>query len=327
MSCPRCGQTLPTGSLRSFCPSCGARLTQPAKEASRPAPSEPAQVTSAASRRSWTQIGALLVSLAIGLSVLPPVAGIGFVWSLVMLAGAVLVLAEERRAAGQPGWPVVESLPAVTRHPLVPLLFTVLTCAHAALQLGCGVAPPLWLAAAVFLGVEQVRRLAPPPVSSGQRLLVLGAAGLCVLSLLLPWTSGSREFGGWSTRYISQDTNVLADQRFAGTIQNEYNPLAVTRFSYEVAGQNQTLASFAAVALFLLVLVLLWSATLRSVPRSLPLWLSGGLTFWYLFIANGGEVGSWLFFPGLVVLAILSVRHFSRVRTEQSGVESSSAIP
>jgi uncharacterized MAPEG superfamily protein len=244
-----------------------------------------------------------------------------------MLAGAVLVLAEERRAAGQPGWPVVESLPAVTRHPLVPLFFTVLTCAHAALLLGCGVTPPLWSAAAVLLGLEQVRRLAPPPVPSGRRLLVLGAAGACVLSLLLPWTSGSREFGGWSTRYISRDTNVLADQRFAGTIQNEYNPLAVTRFSYDVAGQNQTLASFAAVALFLLVLVLLWGSTLRALSRSLPLWLSGGLTFWYLFIADGGEVGSLLFLPGLVVLAVLSVQHFSRVRAEQSGVGGSSAVP
>jgi uncharacterized MAPEG superfamily protein len=233
-----------------------------------------------------------------------------------MLAGAVLVLAEERRAAGLPGWPVVERLPAVTRHPLVPLLFAVLTCAQATLQLGCGVVQPLWLAAAVLLGIEQVRWLEPPPVARDRLLLVLGAAGVCVFSLLLPWASGSREFGGWSTRYISQDTNVLADQRFAGTLQNEYNPLAVTRFSYEVAGQNQTLASFATVALFLLVLVLLWGTARRDVPRSLPLWLSGGLTFWYLFIADGGELGSLLFFPGLVVLAVLSVRHFSRGRTE-----------
>ncbi len=167
----------------------------------------------------------------------------------------------------------------------------------------------------------------PPPVPRGRLLLVLGAAGVCLLSLLLPWTSASREFGGWSSRYISQDTNVLADQRFAGTIKNEYNPLAVTRFSYEVAGQNQTLASFAAVALFLLVLVLLWGGTRQAVPRSLPLWLSGGLTFWFLFIADGGEVGSLLFFPGLVVLAILSVRHFSRVRVEQSGAEGPSVAP
>jgi hypothetical protein len=262
-------------------------------------------------RFSRAQLGALLVATAIALSVLPFVEGIGYFWSLVMLAGSGLVFAAEQRAAGKPLWPPLEGLPQGVWHPRVRLLFTLLTWAHAVQALDFGIAPLLWLGASWMLGGDLVRAALPGGLAlpTGRRRLVVVALGLCLLGFLLPWWSWGGFFrGALESRYVSQTPDLLVDEPYAGHWRNDYNSTAWYVPKMQGKGRNQSFSVSALVALFLLAGLLLREGPVER--PALPLWLAGGLGFWFLVLAEGTGVGRWVFLPGLVLLGVLAFRQF-----------------
>lgn len=294
-------------------------------------------VAASLSRLSRTQLAVLLEAVAIGLSSLPFIQGLGLLWSLVMLALGLLVFVDEQRASGQPlphwlHW--VEQLPHVLWHPRLHLAFTLLTLAHAVQQFGIGLTPPLWLLAAWLAGAAQVRRqLAVIPagdasweaVRKGPRLWVLVALGVCLVAFQLPWAKyGGNYRGAIESRYVSENPDLLVDVPYAGRYRYDYNPTAWYMPTFHFAGRTQDASVFALCTLFLLAGMML---LLRRPPKRLP-WLpvalAGGLTLWWLF-ATGTESGRWLFLVGLVGLDVLAVRQFLAHKARHTGPSAPSA--
>jgi hypothetical protein len=287
---------------------------------------------------SLTLLGAAMVILAILLSMLPFLSGIGVGWSLVMLALGLLVGANELRAAGQPPLEdpriaavarylqVLERFPPVTRHPLIAQAFAVLTCTHALLELGFGITPLLWVLAAVVLGYAQGQALLatqaqPSPVQSAQgslprrmeRRVVVGAL-VCTLALLIPWQSSSGGYvGGYSLRYVSAYSTSYSDRPYAGGHRYEYNPMYMA--GYQVSGMDQPLASFTQLALVVLAGMTLLRRRLAALPPLAPLLLSAWLTVWYLVTAMSSSTGApFLFLLGLIAINSVTVRQFLQAR-------------
>jgi hypothetical protein len=294
-------------------------------------------VADSLSRLSRTQLAVLLEAVAIGLSLLPFIQGIGLLWSLVMLALGLLVFVDEQRASGRPlpawlDW--VEQLPSQLWHPQLHLVFTLLTLAHAVQQFSFGLTPPLWLLAAWLAGSAQVRRqlaVIPPGDSSwasmrkGPRLWTLVALGVCLVAFQLPWFKyGGRYQGAIESRYVSQDTDVLGDQPYAGRWRNDYNATAWYIPTFRFSGRNQEASILALCTLFLLAgLMVLRSRPPKQLPW-LHVGLAGGLTLWWL-LADGSEPGRWLFLVGLVTLDVLAVRQFLAYNGRHTGPAAPSA--
>ena len=235
MSCAHCGKTLPEDGSQS-CPHCG----QPVESSGPRLPPEVARAAASAAKvtrraadktagavqsvledpllrdrlpgRSLALLGAGLVAFAILLSVLPMLAGIGWGWSLVMLAASLLTGARELHAAGRPLPEPVLRAAHVAEHPYFLPAFTVLTFVHAILTLGFGLVPLIWLLAAVVLGYDQRRTLAAfvadhgSPSPSERRLgrWVLGGVLVCVLALFFAWgyRGGGYFLGGYQPYHV-----------------------------------------------------------------------------------------------------------------------------
>ena len=294
-------------------------------------------VADSLSRLSRTQLAVLLEAVAIGLSLLPFIQGLGLLWSLVMLALGLLVFVDEQRASGNPlppwlDW--VEQLPNQLWHPRLHLAFTLLTLAHAVQQFGFGLTPPLWLLAAWLAGSAQVRRqlaVIPPGDSSwgamrkARRLWTLVALGVCLVAFQLPWFKyGGHYQGAIESRYVSQNPDLLADQPYAGRYRYDYNPTAWYIPAFRFSGRNQEASILALCALFLLTGLMVLKP---RPPKNLP-WLhvglAGALSLWWL-LADGTQVGRWLFLVGLVVLDVLAVRQFLAQKERHTGPAAPSA--
>lgn len=156
---------------------------------------------------SLTLLGLGCVALALLLSALPFLPGVGLGGTLVMGVLGVIAglnewhyLAELEPQEGRPVWPFPEALRALPRElwePRTSRLFALLTCTYALWMLGVGFLSLVWLLAAVLIGYEQGQRFFLEPLDQGpahaftvgkrHRWVVVGVV-LCTLSLLMPWT-------------------------------------------------------------------------------------------------------------------------------------------
>ncbi|MFP2907601.1 hypothetical protein ACLESD_21635 [Pyxidicoccus sp. 3LFB2] len=276
-------------------------------------------------------LGSGLVATAVLLPALPVVGGtIGLPWSLVMLAGSVLLGAREWRAAGRPVPPVLERLAQVASHPAFLPLFTGLTLTFAFLALGLGLVPVLWLAAAVVLGYVQWRvfqvssasapELRPHPGAARFKRFVLAGAAVCTLSLLFSWGAGvdSRlSLGGYGYE-VSRVTEVDSSGRPTGASWDEWNygwrsNITNTPYVYRTSGRVRAGAPLAVMSLLALALLALVPRARASVAPLLPLGLAALLTVWGL-LGLSARLGPWLFLLGVLAIDVAVVREFLQSR-------------
>lgn len=252
---------------------------------------------------SLTLLGLGLVGLAVLLSALPFVAGIGLVGSGVMLLGGVLVAINEWRDISQPGAqemrtagalvlpPALENLPEPTRHPAIAWAYTALACTQALLMLGYGFISLVWMLAAVVLGFDQGRKFfiagevdayaydvdgTPALRQRLDRWVVVGAA-VCSFSLLLPWARNNMPTAGMS-------------------------------------GGEQPLATFTQLTLVLLACFALRRRGLDAVHPIPLVIMAVWLTAWFLLMMSPYTVGPWFFLPGLLTLDAVIGLHLLQVR-------------
>jgi hypothetical protein len=261
--------------------------------------------------RSVTLVGAGLVAAAIALSLLPSFAGVGLVWSVVMLIGAAAVALPELRRAGTEV-PQVE-VPTVLQHPLVPPLFAGLVGVHAFLLLRLEIIPAMWLAAAVLLTWDQYRRAARAPDGfvrhfdirrawHGYRRNVTVGVAVCLGSLFMTWGQSSGYWtGGYSYNYAYRYNAGTGTSGY--DYGYDYNPVQYYWPGWELSGRNQ---SFALLAVCLLVGLVLWAACRpredgRSAAPAVAL-MAGVLLagFWGLGAKDG--LGSLVFLLGLAAI-------------------------
>jgi hypothetical protein len=252
---------------------------------------------------SLSLLGLGLVSLALLLSVLPAVPGIGLPGSLVMLLGGVLVAVNEWRVISQPGMQefrteeahalpaALENLPEETQHPGIAQAYAALTCTHALLMLGYGPISLVWLLAALVLGYEQGQRFFATSEeedydylyegSLRQRLnrwVVVGVA-VCSFALLFPWVRSNTAFFGAS-------------------------------------GGEQPLATFTQLTLVLLASFALRQRGLAAVHPVVLVIMGVWLTMWFFLMMSPYTAGPWVFMPGLLTLDAVIVLHLVQQRRE-----------
>ncbi|WP_257450790.1 zinc ribbon domain-containing protein [Archangium lipolyticum] len=260
---------------------------------------------------SLTLLGLACVGLALLLSVIPFVAGIGFLGSGVMLLGGLLVAINEWRILSQPGTQEfrtanartlpasLENLPEETQHPAIAQAYAALTLTHALLMLGTGLVSLLWLLAALVLGYEQGRRFFVSPEldhdpdagNLRQRLdrwVVVGVV-VCSFSLLLPWARGHMPMLGPS-------------------------------------GGEQPLATFTQLTLVLLACFALRHRGLSSLHPIVLVIMAVWLTMWFFLMMSPYTVGPWFFLPGLLTLDAVIVLHLFQLRRSGQAAEVSSDL-
>lgn len=248
---------------------------------------------------SLTLLGLGSVGLALLLSAIPFVAGIGFIGAGVMLLGGALVAINEWRIISQPGAQEfrteaartlpssLENLPEETQHPAIAQAYAALTLTHALLMLGTGLVSLLWLLAALVLCYEQGRTFFAAPEedydpdagSLRQRLnrwVVVGAI-VCTFSLLLPWARGN---------------GVL----------------------FGLSGGEQPLATFTQLTLVLLACFALRHRGLASLHPIVLVLMAVWLTMWFFLMMSPYTVGPWFFLPGLLTLDAVIVLHLFQLR-------------
>ncbi|MBZ4418072.1 zinc ribbon domain-containing protein [Myxococcus sp. RHSTA-1-4] len=346
MLCSHCGQPLPPGH-GATCPHCGRNVhstSSPVEDAA-----DTARRTAEAAGRavqslledprlrerlpggSLPLLGSGLVATAVLLPVLPFFGGtIGLPWSLVMLAGSVLLGAREWRAAGRPLPPPLERVAQVAAHPAFLPLFTGLTLTFAFLSLSLGLVPLLWLAAAVVLGYVQWRvfqaspasapELRPAPGATRFKRFVLAGTAVCAVSLLFNWGSGVGSWyslGGYGYE-VNRVTEVDRSGRPTGASWDEWNygwrpGFSTTHYAYGTSGRSRTGAPLAVMSLLALALVGALPRVRAAVPPLLPPVLAGLLTLWGV-TGLSSRLGPWLFLLGVVAIDVAVAREFLQPR-------------
>lgn len=278
--------------------------------------------------RSLALLGAGLVALAVLLSVLPFFSGIGVGWSLVMLAGSVLVGARELHAAGRALPDPVVRAARWAEHPLFLPVFTVLTFVHAILTLSLGLVPLLWLLAAVVLGYDQRRTLASfmaeegaPAVAERQLARwVLGGAVVCVVALFFSWGyRGGGYFLGGIQQVHERDTIMDGfTQYHEDRYSYRFTPMMNWAPAYGYSGRGRPLVSGVLLGLGGLV-VLTRGRRIRSAapPWVLPV-LAGIVTLWGI-AGLSSYLGPWLFLAGVILVDVAVVRDFQRRPRSSAG--------
>jgi hypothetical protein len=278
--------------------------------------------------RSLALLGAGFVALAILLSLLPFFVGIGPGWSLVMLAGSLLVGARELHAAGRPLPDPVVRVARLAEHPWFLPAFTVLTFVQAILTLSFGIVPLLWLVAAVVLGYDQRRALASfvaeqgAPGAAEQRLgrWVLGGTLVCVAALFFSWGYGG---GGYFRGGIQQvhQRDIIMDgfaREHQDSYSYRYSPMMNWVPPYEASGRGRPLVS--GVLLGLGGLVALTRG--RRIRATLPPWvlpvLAGFVTLWGI-AGLASALGPWLFLAGAILVDVAVFRDFQQRPSTRTG--------
>ncbi|WNG38514.1 zinc ribbon domain-containing protein [Archangium violaceum] len=333
MSCTHCGKPLPAENSQ-FCTHCGEPVApaspgfspEVAKAATRRAAEDTAQVVQSVLEdprlrerlpgRSLALLGAGLVVLAILLSALPFFSGIGVVWSVVMLAGGVLIGVRELHAAGRSLPEPAVRAARLAEHPLFLPVFTVLTFVQAFLALSVGLVPLLWLLAAVVLGYDQRRALAafgaeegtPSPEERRLGRWVLAGTLVCAAALFLTWGQGGGYFlGGFQPVRVREWTMDGFGREYEDHYEYRYNMWTNYVSAYASSGRGRPFAS--GVVLMLGGLVLLTRG--RRARASLPSWilpvLAGAVTLWGV-AGLASFLGPWLFLVGALVIDVAVVR-------------------
>ncbi|HYI00911.1 zinc ribbon domain-containing protein [Hyalangium sp.] len=351
MSCVHCGQPLPEAGSRS-CPHCGepvtpsraglppevAKAASSAAEATRRAAGHTANAVKSVLEdprlreripgRSLALLGAGLVTLALVLSMLPTFHSIGVGWSVVMLAGSLLIGARELHAAGRALPEPVVRAARVAERPIFLPAFTILTFVQAILTLGFGIVPLLWLLAAVVLGYDQRRALAafvaeqgsPGPAEKRLGRWVLAGSLVCVAALFFSWGYGRGGYfvGGIQPYHVRDMQMDGFTRQYTDRYEYRFTPMMNWVPAYAASGRGRPYAS--GVLLGLGGLVGLTRA--RRMRASLPPWvlpvLAGVVTLWGI-AGLASAIGPWLFLAGALLVDVAVARDFMQRPRAGSG--------
>ncbi|MBZ4372139.1 zinc ribbon domain-containing protein [Corallococcus interemptor] len=338
MSCPHCGQPLPEGLSSRTCPHCGGDLNAPGSPVMDEVADQARRAADSAGRAvqdvlddprlrerlpggSLPLLGSGLVAAAVVAPVLPFVGGgLGLPWSVLMLVGAGMLGAREWVAAGRKLPDALVPVVKWAAHPAFLPMFTALTVTQAFLSLGFGVAPLLWVLAAVVLASVQWRAfkassLAEPsltkrPADVRLKRWVFAGVAACAVGLLLPWSSA------WSlvpTAHLQRERNITIDDNFAWDIQDndtwKFNTLVLP--SGQGAGTGRGRLGATGVVLGLLALGVLGSVrrAREALPSVVPPVLAGLITVWAL-TGLSAKLGPWLFLLGILAVDVAVAREW-----------------
>lgn len=266
-------------------------------------------------------LGSGLVAAAVVAPVLPFVGGgLGLPWAALMLVGAGMLGAREWLAAGRKLPDALVPVVKWAAHPAFLPMFTALTVTQAFLSLGLGVAPLLWVLAAVVLGFVQWRAfkasslsepsLTKRPADVRLKRWVFAGVAACAVGLLLPWSSA------WSlvpTAHLQRERNITIDDNFAWDIQDndtwKFNTLVLP--SGQGAGTGRGRLGATGVVLGLLALGVLGSVrrAREALPSVVPAVLAGLITVWAL-TGLSSRPGPWLFLLGILAVDVAVAREW-----------------
>ncbi|MGE6760173.1 zinc ribbon domain-containing protein [Corallococcus interemptor] len=338
MSCPHCGQPLPEGLSSRTCPHCGGDLNAPGSPVMDDVAHKAQRAADSAGRAvqdvlddprlrerlpggSLPLLGSGLVVAAVVVPVLPFIGGgLGLPWAALMLVGAGMLGAREWLAAGRK---LPDALvPAVkwAAHPAFLPMFTALTVTQAFLSLGLGVAPLLWVLAAVVLGFVQWKAFQASPLAEPSltrrpadvrlKRWVFAGVAACAVGLLLPWSSA------WTvvpTAHLQRERNITIDDNFAWDIQDhdtwKFNSLVLP--AAQGAGTGRGRLGSTGVVLGLLALGVLGSVrrAREALPPVVPAVLAGLITVWAL-TGLSSRPGPWLFLLGILAVDVAVAREW-----------------
>ncbi|WP_223639062.1 zinc ribbon domain-containing protein [Corallococcus sp. EGB] len=338
MSCPHCGQPLPEGRTSRTCPHCGGDLEAPGSPVMDEVADKAQRAADTAGRAvqdvlddprlrerlpggSLPLLGSGLVTAAVLVPVLPFVSGgLGLPWAVLMLVGAGMLGAREWVAAGRKLPDALEPVVKRAAHPAFLPMFTALTVTQAFLSLGLGVAPLLWVLAAVVLGFVQWRAFKASPLAEPSltwrpadvrlKRWVFAGVAACAVGLLLPWSSA------WSlvpTAHLQRERNITIDDNFAWDIQDNdtwrFNTLVLP--SGQGAGTGRGRLGATGVVLGLLALGVLGSVrrAREALPSVVPAVLAGLITVWAL-TGLSSRPGPWLFLLGILAVDVAVAREW-----------------
>ncbi|MFB1485197.1 hypothetical protein [Corallococcus sp. RDP092CA] len=338
MSCPHCGQPLPEGLSSRTCPHCGGDVNAPASPVMDEVADTARRAADTAGRAvqdvlddprlrerlpggSLPLLGSGLVAAAVLAPVLPFVGGgLGLPWAALMLVGAGMLGAREWLAAGRRLPDALAPVVKCAAHPAFLPMFTALTVTQAFLCLGLGVAPLLWVLAAVVLGFVQWRAFQASPMAQASlprrpadvrlKRWVFAGVAACAVGLLLPWSSA------WSlvpTAHLQRERNITLDNNFAWDIQDNdtwrFNTLVLP--SGPGAGTGRGRLGATGVVLGLLALGVLGAVrrAREALPSVAPAVLAGLITLWAL-TGLSARPGPWLFLLGILAVDVAVAREW-----------------
>ncbi|WP_225411466.1 hypothetical protein [Stigmatella hybrida] len=323
--CPECGEIAAEPKLR-YCEQCGARMPEykiPTAASPVVAEDERTSVESLGPPYTgplWLKhvpghspsvLGVFLLLAALGLSILPALAGLGPFWSFVMLAGGVLVVARELRATGE-AHPLTSWIPASLHPPFVPAAYTALAVAFVLPLLELSPLPLLWMGGTALLAWDQwgkvfagpegcAQHFEPRALTRGPRLLALVGVGVCMLALFFTWLPAPR----MPVSYVGPSSY--------GPLRAQNAPQPATDVLYggmpsALSGHELPVASTVVVGLLgLLVLLMLRPEVerpewLRFVPAGVTV-----IALTWALVNLRMEVGPIAFLVGVVPLGVVAV--------------------
>jgi hypothetical protein len=209
--CPECGEVAAEPRLR-YCENCGAKMPE-----YKPPPLVDEQAAAAAAAKArparppyngplWlapvpahspTVLGVILHMVAMGLSILPNMAGLGPFWSFVMVMGGLLVVAREYRRENIPNV-FLDWVPESYTPSIVPTLYAALAIGFLLPMMEFSFQPLLWIPGTVLVAGHQWDKVFtdrgglaaifdPLQLGRGARILALVGVFVCMLALFFTW--------------------------------------------------------------------------------------------------------------------------------------------
>lgn len=208
--CPECGEVAAEPRLR-YCENCGAKMPdyKPPPLVDEEAAAKVAKVRPApppytgpkwlvpVPAHSPTVLGVILHMVAMGLSILPTMAGLGPFWSFVMVMGGLLVVAREYRRENIPNV-FVDWVPESLYPSIVPTLYAALAIGFLLPMMELSVQPLLWIPGTVLVAGHQWDKVFtdrgglaaifdPLQLGRGARILALVGTLVCLMALFFTW--------------------------------------------------------------------------------------------------------------------------------------------
>lgn len=259
---------------------------------------------------SPTVLGVILHLLALGLSILPTLAGPGPFWSFVMVLGVLPVVAREYRLANEPN-PLVDWVPESFSSPYVVAAYASLSVALVLPMLEFSIQPLLWIGGTLLVMLDQWYKVfsnpdgvaplfEPRQLIRGQRVLALAGIAVCLVSaLIFTWVVEGE---------VAQSTYRTAAERVrAGELRPAVDSVYGGAGGLKLTGMEIPFGSTVEVGLLAILVMLMLKP---EVDR--PVWLRfvpAGVTVialaWVL-VNMGMKVGPILFLAGLLPVGLVS---------------------
>jgi hypothetical protein len=247
-----------------------------------------------------------LHGVALALSIIPALAGVGPFWSFVMMVGIGLVVTRELHVAGERP-PLFDVLPKMLQSPAVTAVYTGLSVGLCLPMLEISVQPLLWLGGTALLVRDQwgkvftgprgyLRLFDPHSLVRSQRIMALVGVTLCMMALFFPWVAPTVPRGNTSTSSRSSELLRVFDSVYSDV--DELHTLGIDR----------PVASTVALGLLaLLVLSMLRPEVDRPEwLRFVPIGFSVIALAWVL-VNMKMRMGPIMFLAGLVPVGLIAV--------------------